>query len=162
MCWREFIPTCVCNFIFISMARQRISTLVFALNDEGKLSFRKTFLRAQIVSLCSTTVDFFISIMLYQFFFVYYVTATSLGAFCGSVTSFFLGRNWVFLNKKGRISIQFLRFMIINGFSIFGNTTGVFFFKENFYLSFITSRVLVAILIGIFFNFFMNRYFVFR
>jgi len=144
------------------MAKHLISTIIKNTSGDNKHSFRKTFLRAQLVSICATTVDFIISIILHHLLGVYYVTATSIGAFCGSVTSFSLGRNWVFLNRRGRLSIQFLRFVIINGFSIFGNTTGVFFFKENFDISFIASRVIVAILIGIFFNFFMNRYFVFR
>ncbi|MBK9255940.1 MAG: GtrA family protein [Saprospiraceae bacterium] len=144
------------------MAKQLITSLISSVSDSNKLSFRKTFIRAQLVSICATTVDFLISILLHHLLGMYYVTATTIGAFCGSITSFSLGRNWVFLNRRGRLSIQFLRFVIINGFSIFGNTTGVFFFKENFDISFIASRVIVAILIGIFFNFFMNRYFVFR
>ena len=144
------------------MHKSGLFALVFTNPESGKISFRKAFLRAQIVSLCSTFVDFLISVLLYQFGNVYYVYATSIGASCGAVTSFSLGRNWAFLNRKGRISVQFLRFLVINLFSIFGNTTGVFFFKENFGLSFLVSRIIVAMLIGIFFNFFMNRYFVFR
>lgn len=144
------------------MFKNTLLYVMLANPEGGRLSFRKTFLRAQIVSLCATGVDFMISVFLYQFCAVYYVSATTIGAFCGAITAFALGRNWAFLNKKGKISVQFLRFVVINAFSIFGNTTGVFFFKENFDLPFLTSRIIVAVLIGIFFNFFMNRYFVFR
>lgn len=144
------------------MNRSGLLALVFTNPENGKISFRKAFLRSQIVSLCSTCIDFLISVILYQYGSVYYVTATSIGASCGAITSFTLGRNWAFFNRKGRVSVQFLRFLVINMFSIFGNTTGVFFFKENFDLPFLTSRIIVALMIGIFFNFFMNRYFVFR
>ncbi len=131
-------------------------------NKVHNLPLRKTFFRAQIVSLTSTSVDFLISILLNHFFSIYYVTATTIGSVCGAITSFSLGRNWAFLNKNGRIRKQVFRFIVISGFSIFANTTGVYFFKENFDISFLASRIIVAVLIGVFFNFFMNRYFVFR
>ncbi len=124
--------------------------------------FRKAFIRSQIVSICATTVDFIISLFLNLYLSVYYVTATSIGSFFGAVTSFMLGRNWAFLNRHGHIRKQVFRFITINIFSIFANTTGVFFFKENFDISFFASRLIVAVLIGVCFNFSMNRYFVFR
>ncbi|MFZ1751091.1 MAG: GtrA family protein [Saprospiraceae bacterium] len=123
---------------------------------------KKTFIKSQIVSLTATSIDLAISLLLNHFLNVYYVTATSLGSLCGAVTSFFLGRNWAFLNRHGRIRRQVFRFLIINVFSIFANTTGVFFFKESFQISFFESRIIVAVLIGVFFNFLMNRYFVFK
>jgi putative flippase GtrA len=124
--------------------------------------FKKTFLKSQVVSLISTAIDFSFSILLHHFLSLYYVTATSLGSLAGAMTSFTLGRNWVFLNRHGHIRKQVLRFLVINLFSIFANTTGVFFFKESFEIPFILSRIIVSVLIGVFFNFFMNRYFVFR
>ncbi len=123
---------------------------------------KKTFVRFQVVSLTATSVDFSIALFLHNVLEVYYVSATSLGSVCGACTSFFLGRNWAFVNKKGKLRKQAIRFIIINLFSIFINSTAVFFFKENFQLSFLASRVSVAVLVGIFFNFLMNRYFVFR
>ena len=124
--------------------------------------FRKAFLRSQIVSLCATTVDFVISLFLNLYLSVYYVTATSIGSFFGAFTSFILGRNWAFLNRHGHIRKQVFRFITLNIFSIFANTTGVFFFKETFEISFFASRLIVAVIIGVCFNFSMNRYFVFR
>ncbi|MBK8517367.1 MAG: GtrA family protein [Saprospiraceae bacterium] len=127
-----------------------------------KPPLRKAFVRSQIVSLIATSMDFALSLILNHFLLVYYVTATSIGSVFGAATSFFLGRNWAFLNRHGQVRKQALRFAIITIFSIFANTTGVFFFKENFEISFFTSRLIVAALIGVCFNFSMNRYFVFR
>jgi putative flippase GtrA len=132
------------------------------LPNSQRLPFKKTFFRSQVVSLTATSVDFIVSILLNEILNIYYVTSTILGAICGAITSFTLGRNWAFLNRHGKIRKQAFRFIIISTFSVFANTTGVFFFKESFDISFIASRVIVAILIGVFFNFFMNRYFVFR
>ena len=130
--------------------------------DYRKPPLKKAFLRSQIVSLTATAVDFTVSVIFYEWLNIYYVTATSIGSCCGAVCSFILGRNWAFLNRNGHIRKQFLRFLIINGFSIFANTTGVFLFKENFDIPFIFSRIIVSVLIGVFFNFLMNRYFVFK
>lgn len=125
-------------------------------------SLRTSFLRAQIVSLSATTTDFFVSIGLYQVFDIYYVTSTIFGALSGACASFTLGRNWAFINRQGKISRQALKFILTNGFSLFANTTGVYFFKENFDLSFVASRVIVAVFVGVSFNFLLNRYYVFR
>jgi putative flippase GtrA len=127
-----------------------------------KPTFKKSFLRSQVVSLTATSADFSIAMMLNYFLGIYYVTATSLGSFFGAIISFTLGRNWVFINKQGKLRKQIFRFFVINLFSIFANTTGVFFFKENFNITFALSRVIAAIFVGVFFNYFMNRYFVFK
>jgi putative flippase GtrA len=127
-----------------------------------KAPLKKTFLRSQVVSLTATSVDFSISLALHGLLDVYYVTATSLGSSFGAVTSFVLGRNWAFKNKKGKLRKQAFRFSIIHLFTIFVNSTAVFFFKENFHISFVASRVIVALVVGMFFNFLINRYFVFR
>lgn len=131
-------------------------------NPGDRPSLRQTFIRAQAVSLIATGVDFLFSLIFYHIFEIYYVLATSLGSLTGAVTSFTLGRNWAFLNRHGHIRRQAIRFLLTNAFSLFANTTGVFFFKENFNISFFTSRLIVAIIVGVFFNFSLNRYFVFR
>jgi putative flippase GtrA len=127
-----------------------------------KPTFKKSFLRSQVVSLTATSADFSFALILHHFLNVYYVTATSLGSLFGAVISFTLGRNWVFINKQGKLRKQIFRFFVINLFSIFANTTGVFFFKENFNITFASSRVIAAVFVGVFFNYFMNRYFVFK
>lgn len=132
------------------------------LNTPAKLPLKKSFARAQIVSLMATSVDFTASLFIHHFLDVYYVTATTLGSVLGALTSFNLGRKWAFVSKTGKIKKQLPKFIIINLFSVFANTTGVFFFKETFDLPFIVSRILVAIIVGVGFNFVMNRYFVFK
>lgn len=128
----------------------------------GRPSLREAFIRAQVVSLAATAVDFGTSLLFNHLFGIYYVVATSLGSLMGAITSFILGRNWAFLNRHGHIRRQAVRFILINLFSLFANTTGVYFFKENFDISFFLSRLIVAVIVGVFFNFSMNRFFVFR
>ncbi|MBK8700040.1 MAG: GtrA family protein [Saprospiraceae bacterium] len=119
-------------------------------------------MRSLFTSLTATIVDFLVSVICAEFLFIYYVTATTIGGLFGATTSFFLGRVWVFKKKNGKLRNQLIRFLFTNTFSIFLNTSGVFFIVETFDLSFVWSRVWVASFVGFFFNFLMNRYFVFR
>jgi putative flippase GtrA len=130
--------------------------------SSNPVGFRKSFIRALLTSLTATFVDFVFSIFSKEVLAIYYVTATTLGGLAGATTSFFLGRIWVFNKRTGRLSNQLIRFVFTNFFSIFLNTSGVFFIVENFNLPFVYARVGVACFVGFFFNFLMNRYFVFR
>ena len=126
------------------------------------VGLRKSFVRSLLSSGTSTSIDFLISVICAVGFEVYYVTATTIGGLFGATTSFFIGRHWVFKKRNGKIKHQLVRFLFTNVFSIFLNTSGVFFVKEHFQLPFVTSRIIVSVFVGVCFNFLMNRYFVFR
>ncbi len=127
-----------------------------------KTLLKKSFTKSIATSLSATFVDYGVSFLLNEFFYIYYVTATTLGGFCGAAASFFLGRLWVFKKKSDKIKNQLIKFGFTNGISIFLNTSGVYFVKEQFNLPFTASRIIVSILVGFFFNYLMNRYFVFK
>lgn len=119
------------------------------------------FVRSILTSLMSTIIDFISSLILVAIG-LYYVQATTLGGLFGAAFSFYLSRFWVFEKRQGKIGMQVSKFIFTNFFSIMLNTSGVFFLIEHFNISFIYSRILIATLIGIFFNYFLYRYFVFR
>ncbi len=133
-------------------------------NEKTKsaIGLRKSLMRAVMTSLSATSVDFFTSIFLNELLNVYYVTATSIGGICGAATSFLMGRIWVFKKKTNKLKNQLLKFSFTNIVSIFLNTSGVFFIKEQFNLPFVWARITVSVFVGFFFNFLMNRYFVFK
>jgi putative flippase GtrA len=120
------------------------------------IGLRKSFARAVLTSLTATAIDLVVSFCLTTFLDVYYVTATSLGGLCGAGSSFFMGRLWVFKKKAGKLKNQLIKFMFTNSVSIFLNTSGVFD------IEFLWARIFVSIMVGFFFNFLMNRYFVFK
>lgn len=142
--------------------KETAHTIEKTLEGHQPIGFRKSFLRALLTSITATSVDFFMSVLLKEWIGIYYVTATTMGGMFGAATSFFMGRVWVFNKRTGRLSNQLLRFVFTNFFSIFLNTSGVFFIVEQFQIPFVWSRILVACFVGFFFNFLMNRYFVFR
>ena len=119
------------------------------------------FVRSIITSLFSTIVDFGVSLAFVSAG-LFYVSATTLGGVFGAIVSFYLSRIWVFEKKNGKIGYQLSKFIFTNIFSIILNTSGVFFVMESFNIEFVYARILIAVFIGIFFNYFLYQYFVFR
>ncbi|MFT4761987.1 MAG: putative flippase GtrA [Paraglaciecola sp.] len=130
-------------------------------NDE-KTSFFTSFYRSQFASIIATAADFLVTIFFTEIFKIWYVLSTALGNLTGAVISFFLGRNWAFNQKEGALHWQAVRYTITSLVSMGLNTGGVYLLTENFDISYVISKAIVAILIGVSFNFLMFRYFVFK
>ena len=127
-----------------------------------KTPFWKSFYRSQFASIVATAADFFITIFFTEIFKLWYVVSNVFGAFTGAVISFLLGRNWAFNRTGKKWEWQAVRYGITSFLSINLNTYGVWFLTENADLHYTMSKVIVAIFIGLTFNFLMFRYFVFR
>lgn len=85
-----------------------------------------------------------------------------ISAALGAVISFLLGRNWAFLNKDGKVTNQAIRYAITAMGSWLLNVKGLILFTETVGLNHLISNLLVATLVGIFYNFPLYRYFVYR
>ena len=128
----------------------------------AKVPFVKSFYRSQMSSFAATTADFGVYLLLFKVFHMYYGLASGIGAVAGAVISFFLGRHWAFKKKDGNLSVQALKYILTSGISVVLNTVGMIWMTEQFTISPDISKIVVAILIGVFFNFLMFRYFVYR
>jgi putative flippase GtrA len=129
---------------------------------DGKISFKLSWLRSQAVALTATGVDFLVTIFLTELAGIWYVASNATGAFCGAVVSFMLCRNWAFNRRDRRWHFQAFRYACASGMSLLLNTGGVWFLTEAFCISYVVSKIIIATLIGVTFNFLMFRYFVFR
>lgn len=128
-----------------------------------KVPFITSFLRYNVSAGTASLCDFLMLIFLSEILGIYYVTSTFFGALTGAIIAFILGRNWTFLNKDGEVSSQGLKFLFVVSGSILLNTVGVYIFTELLLVPHYTiSKVMVAGMIGIFYNFPMQRYFVFK
>ena len=128
----------------------------------AKVPFFTSFYRSQMTSIIATAIDFAIFIFLKDLCAVYYVAASAIGACCGAIVSFFLGRNWAFRRKDGRMSMQAVKYVMTSVTSLLLNTYGIYALTEFFEISPLYSKIIISILVGAFFNFFMYRYFVYR
>jgi putative flippase GtrA len=124
--------------------------------------FIVTFFRAQLSSIAASVVDFGVLIFCVEVLHVWYVAATALGAFCGAVTNFLLGRYWSFEAAEKPLRSQVWRYALVALGSLLLNSAGVYLITEKLHLVYWLSKVITALLVGICFNFTLQRSFVFR
>jgi putative flippase GtrA len=117
--------------------------------------------RSQVASLTATIVDFTSMIFLVEIGHVWYIAATATGAFLGAVVNFILGRQWTFKAGDQAIHGQVVRYAVVSAVSLLLNSSGVYFFTDHLKIHYAISRAIVALLVGILFNFPLHRRFVF-
>ena len=131
-------------------------------HKDHQVSFLTSLWRSQATAIMATAVDFSVYFILFQFVSIYYVTASGIGAFCGAMVSFFLSRHWAFKSTDDRMRYQMMRYGCASGLSLFLNVYGIFFIVETFGIQETVAKVLTSTLIGLFINFPIFRYWVFR
>lgn len=106
--------------------------------------------------------DFLVFIVLTNVCSIWYVVATATGAFVGAVVNFLIGRYWVFDSTERKIQDQAFRYAIVALGSLLLNTLGVYLVTE--YLGFLPlhSKIIVAILVAVGYNFVLQKLFVYR
>lgn len=131
-------------------------------SDLKKKSGTKEFLSAQVAAFIGTAVDFGVVIFLTEILGIWYIVSNAIGASCGAITNFFLGRNWVFSSTENKISHQASRYFLVATGSMILNTLGVYLLTEFTSLNYIYSKIIVAVLIAFTFNFLLQKHFVFK
>ncbi|MDB5273219.1 MAG: carboxypeptidase-like regulatory protein [Chitinophagaceae bacterium] len=121
-----------------------------------------TFIKSQLNSIASTAVDFITTIVLVEVFHVWYFAAGMIGTVAGGLTNFTVGRTWVFHAEQEHRMIQFRKYMLVWIGSMLLNTSGLFFFTEQLQFSYILSKIIVTILVGIGYNYFLQKKYVFK
>ncbi|MDR0892676.1 MAG: GtrA family protein [Mediterranea sp.] len=133
------------------------------------------FLRAQLSAQMATVVDFVVTILLAQLFNMYYVYATLVGAIYGGIVNCVVNYKWTF-KSDGKKRYIALKFVLVWLCSVWLNTWGTYALTESMakipwvrntlshYFSdfFIVPKMAVAVVIAVFWNYNMHRYFVYR
>ena len=123
----------------------------------------KSFMRYNVSALIATAADFLVLSLLHYGFGMYYVYATAIGAVAGAIVSFFLGRNWAFMNKEGKLSTQGFKYILTSGFSLIFNVAGVYLMVDIMGVSnVLLAKTIISLAIGFFFNFPMQRFFIYK
>jgi len=122
-----------------------------------------SFLRAQVASLVSTAADFAMTFLGKDIFGWWYVLATAIGALVGTIVNFMMGRNWVFISKERSVWSQAMRYGIVSIGSLSLNTAGVWIWVEATHEGWVyPSKIVIGILVGFTWNFFMQKNFVYK
>lgn len=131
-------------------------------DQSQSISFFTSLWRSQATAFIASATDFSVYVILLHLIGIYYVTASGISAICGAIVSFYLGRNWAFKNKNGKITNQMIKYAIASGLSLILNVYGIYFIVETFDLDETISKVVTSITIGLFVNFPVFRYWVFK
>jgi len=135
-----------------------------------------TFLKAQLSAQFASIVDFLITILLVKLFAIFYLYSTFIGSVVGGMINCVINYRWVFHARECKKTHIAMKYVVVWGGSILLNTWGTFGLTEwltgmswvNVVLGhlvgdvFIVSKVIVAFLVGFFWNFYLQRVFVYR
>lgn len=122
----------------------------------------KLFIWAQAAAFIGTVVDFIIVYVLTEWAGLWYVASNAIGATCGAITNFLLGRYWVFISTESKIHHQAFRYALVSAGSVILNTLGVYLLTEFTSLHYMYSKVIVAVFIAFFYNFVLQKNFVYK
>lgn len=135
----------------------------------GSGSTTVQFCKAQASSLLATAVDFGVTALLISWLETYYVWATFLGAFSGGVTNCLVNYQWTFRGSgRGKTSVA-LRYTLVWVGSLLLNTWGTAYgvsivagwHPEGLDVVLVVKAV-VALLVGVLWNFLMQKHYVYR
>ena len=134
------------------------------------------FIRAQFSSQAARFTDFTITIILAKVFGLYYVWATLIGSICGGIVNCIVNYKWTFKSTDCKKTHVFFKYVLVWIGSILLNTWGTYAMTETISKSpwvqnllkhyiddvFVFSKVVVSIIVGFFWNYNMQRVFVYR
>ena len=132
-----------------------------------------TFIRAQISAQIATIVDFTLSIILNQGFGLYYMYATIAGSVTGGILNCAINYKWAFRTKDCKFTNVFFKYILVWIGSIGLNSGGTFVLTELLIrqndiikisdsTAFITSKIIISLIVAVLWNYNLHRIFVFR
>ena len=120
------------------------------------------FFKSQISSLIATCVDFLITILLVETLHAHYIAATVAGAVAGALTNFGINKYWSFESGKENFKRQGFRYMLVWIGSLLLNTSGLYLLMLLPQANYIISKIIVALTVGIGFNYTLQKHYVFQ
>lgn len=135
-----------------------------------------TFLKAQLSAQLASLVDFVVTVLLVKCFALFYLYATLIGSVVGGMVNCVINYRWVFSDSQCKSYYIVMKYSFVWIVSIALNTWGTYFLTEwltrmpwlNRLLSsyiddlFIFSKIVVAVLVALLWNYQMQRLFVYR
>jgi putative flippase GtrA len=130
--------------------------------DGGGTAVLRMLGRHQLGAAACTGIDFTVMIALVQGLDLSPVGATAIGAACGGLSNFALGRSWIFKRPTGSAPSQAFRYALVSAASAGWNALGEHALHDGARFQYVVARVLVALAVSLLWNFPMQRHFVFH
>jgi putative flippase GtrA len=120
-----------------------------------------TYLKAQASAIIGSLMDFLTTILLVEVLGVWYVAGNLAGNIVGAITQFIIARNWAFHAENGKISAQVIRYILVWIGNLILSAAGIYFFTHYIKLNYIISKTITSVLLGLTYNYIMQKKFVF-
>jgi putative flippase GtrA len=124
-----------------------------------------TFLKAQLAAITGSAVDFFVYALMVQLTGnspAMVSLATAEGAVSGGIINFLIARKWVFNEGQHKTRVQVARYILVWAGSILLNSLGMYLVTYFSTLNYMVARILVSVLVGVSYNYFLQKRFVFK
>jgi putative flippase GtrA len=121
-----------------------------------------TFTKAQLASILATGIDFLVSILLFRIAGAPYMLASALGTITGGICHFLISRNWVFQSREKKWTIQVFRYLMVWVGNLLLNLSVLFLLTRYLHMNFLLAKIVVAIGIAVFYNYVLQKRFVFK
>ena len=122
------------------------------------------FMKAQLSAQIATVIDFLITILLVKLFGVYYLYATFIGSVVGGMVNCVINYEWVFKAEDCKKIHVGLKYFIVWGGMLYALICSGVNGLLGYYVYdvFILSKITVALLVAFFWNYYLQRVFVYR
>jgi len=120
-----------------------------------------TFFKAQASSLIASATDFLITALTVSFFGWWFVAGSITGTVSGGFVNFYINRNWVFKAGLKNIYPQVIRYILVWVGNLLLVTSFVYLLTHFFYLNYLLSKIAVSIVMGLSYNYYMQKQFIF-
>jgi putative flippase GtrA len=121
-----------------------------------------TFFKAQASSLTATLVDFTVTVLLKEWLNAWYLVASVLGTISGGIVNFSMNRRWVFSMRHKQVHSQAFKYILVWGGNLFLVSSGVFLLTHYGGFSYFESKIAVSLVVGFFYNYTLQKRFVFK
>jgi putative flippase GtrA len=119
-------------------------------------------MRHNFASISATVVDYGIMVTLVEVVKLSTVAATAIGALCGAVTNFTLGRIFTYKATDVPVFGQTARYALVSGAGLGLNAAGEYLFNMVLGLQYLAARVITSIIVSTAWNYPLQRFFVFQ
>lgn len=120
------------------------------------------FIKAQAASLTATIVDFTATVVLKEWLHCWYLLASILGTISGGLVNFSMSRRWVFSARDKKMLHQAFKYLIVWTGNLVLVSAGVFILTNYGGISYLVSKIAVSVLVGFFYNYTLQKRFVFK
>jgi putative flippase GtrA len=115
----------------------------------------------QASSFLATTVDFGVMILAHEIASLSPTLSTVVGATCGAIVNFMLGRHWTFRATSDRAHAQAVKYAVVSATSLALNALGEHLLADRLHVQYVVARLCVALAVSVLWNFPLQRAFVF-